>query len=391
MNDTELKHKMTALWKETFHDSDEYISLIFSKYYNPELIEYEIIDNELAAGLLGIPYEFGGENCRIKGLYLCGLATRQRHRGQGIMSRLIEKINKKAAEKGFAFTFLIPSGERLERYYSHHGYVNAFYRCERNYTCLHDFKQEYESVLELRKDKVSDLKRRYYGVLEGREVCHNAPNGVLEKIKNIIFLMENGQFDMEVFHGPEHVDTIIEENRISGGKMYYTVNAQEDITAVAFTMLVDRSRVDVERIYSLDECSTYKLLEHIKHQEPDAGIRVFINPKESDRKNLCLTHGMARILNLREILEFLANGHGDLKYSLLVKGENGAVECYNVRGGKVKCRTITRDSEEYDASRTVISQKDMSCVLFRRPDTGSLILEAFGMPSLGGYLSLMLD
>ena len=38
-----------------------------------------------------------------------------------------------------------------------------------------------------------------------------------------------------------------------------------------------------------------------------------------------------------------------------------------------------------------MSLKDMSSVLFRRPDTGVLITEAFGMPSVGGYINLMLD
>ena len=54
-------------------------------------------------------------------------------------------------------------------------------------------------------------------------------------------------------------------------------------------------------------------------------------------------------------------------------------------------KSISTDSEDYDPTKTVMSLRDISCVLFRRPDTGVLLVEAFGMPSLGGYVSLMAE
>ena len=74
------------------------------------------------------------------------------------------------SDRSLNLTFLIPIGERSHRYFFHQGYVDAFYRCEENYTSLHNFAVEYESVLELQKGKVADLKRHHFEVLEGADV-----------------------------------------------------------------------------------------------------------------------------------------------------------------------------------------------------------------------------
>ena len=35
MDSNELKNKLSKLWKDTFHDNDDYISLVFNNYYDP--------------------------------------------------------------------------------------------------------------------------------------------------------------------------------------------------------------------------------------------------------------------------------------------------------------------------------------------------------------------
>lgn len=392
MDVSEVKRKMMALWKETFHDSDEYISLIFDEYFDPELVEYTTNGPEIVGALMGIPYEFGGAQNQIRGLYLCGLATKQRWRGQGVMTRLLEDINNKAKEKGYSFTFLIPENELLVRYYARRGYVNAFYRNELNYTSVHDFVAEYDVMLEGQKDKVAALKRRYFKSLIGNVVDDSTSEETLEGIKRLMLADEEQQCDLEVLHTTEDMDTLIRENHISGGHIYYTANSQGTVTAVAFTTLVERSRVHVERLYASDLCSRYRLLDYIKKVESDAGIRVYCKPRESEHKGLSQPHGMAHILNLYEILKFQAAGHGDLKYSILVNGsEEGMLERFDIRGGNVKQKIIPSEADSNDNIKTVMSIKDISCILFRRPDKGSLIMEAFGMPSLNGYLCVMLD
>ena len=71
MNPTDLKRKLASLWKNTFHDSDEFISMLFDNYFNPELAEYEEVNGDVVSGLIGIPYNFGNADSNIKGLCLC--------------------------------------------------------------------------------------------------------------------------------------------------------------------------------------------------------------------------------------------------------------------------------------------------------------------------------
>ena len=54
-----LKKCMKKLWKDTFHDSDVYISLVFDNYFNLDNIEYYEEDGALISALLGVPYSFG--------------------------------------------------------------------------------------------------------------------------------------------------------------------------------------------------------------------------------------------------------------------------------------------------------------------------------------------
>ena len=141
MHTAELKSKMMQLWKNTFHDSDAYISLVFDTYFNPDLIAYNEENGKLVSAMLGVPYEFGNGGNKLKGLYLCGLATQEEFRHRGIMNDLIEKINTTAIEKGYDFTFLIPATDALINYYSARGYNNAIYRVEDRYTEVHDLQK----------------------------------------------------------------------------------------------------------------------------------------------------------------------------------------------------------------------------------------------------------
>lgn len=380
------------LWKDNFHDSDTYIQLVFDSFFDNGYIEYELSGDEVISALLGIPYTFGKEGNSIKGLYLFGLSTKHKYRGKGFMSKLLDRINDRAREDGFSFTFLIPASKRLRQYYLRRGYVYAFYRCQQNYTSAHDFKLEYEHILEEQKETVAELKRHYFDSLECHEYKQDGDSAIREGIKSIMRLEEGSRQDLEIIHSPEDIDLVIIENGISGDKIYYSITQEGVVTAVAFLTQGGHSRMDILRIYSTDLCSRYHLLDFIKRKYPEFSLRLYIIPRESERKHLSEIYGMAKILDLREVLKFQARGYGDLKYSILVKNPNDdSVYKFEVIGENVKRKNYHLNQEGNDNGKTVISHRDLSNVLFRRPDSGGLITEAFGMPSLGGYISLMLD
>lgn len=129
----DVKRDMMRLWKETFHDSDRYIQLVFDAYFDLDNICVRYDGDRLTAALLGVPYGFliprewtfaesPTEALRLNGLYLCGLATRPDYRKQGIMSELMGEIQANAAQRNFDFTFLIPADDHLREYYRQRGY-----------------------------------------------------------------------------------------------------------------------------------------------------------------------------------------------------------------------------------------------------------------------------
>ncbi len=194
---------MKKLWKYTFHDSDDYINMIFDSYFNPDYIIYEEKEGKLIAALLAIPQTFSltiqnnnhshcnyadseneaivNENKNkkmIRGLYLCGLATLPEYRRGGVMTRMIEEINMRAVRMGFSFTFLIPANHELIGYYQNRGYfVSSFRRIER-YLTAHDFKNDYN----LLRSKVEILHDSY---LKSNEVEPVIKNNTTDYNKNI--------------------------------------------------------------------------------------------------------------------------------------------------------------------------------------------------------------
>lgn len=135
----DIRLDMMRLWKETFHDSDRYIRLVFDSYYAPANISVRYDGDRLVAALIGVPYCFRDSTLlpdknvdrespqsgrMMRGLYLCGLATRPEYRRQGIMADMMDEIQRRAAERHFDFTFLIPADSHLREYYRRKGYFD---------------------------------------------------------------------------------------------------------------------------------------------------------------------------------------------------------------------------------------------------------------------------
>lgn len=128
-----VKRDMMELWKETFHDSHYYIRLVFDAYFTPDNIFVRYDGETLIASLLGVPYEFHipdatSGNKILKGMYLCGLATRPAYRNKGIMSQLMKEAETSFSDRGFDMTFLIPADSHLREYYRKKGYYDASFR-----------------------------------------------------------------------------------------------------------------------------------------------------------------------------------------------------------------------------------------------------------------------
>lgn len=430
MQTEEIKKKMMKLWKDIFHDTDAYISLVFDNYFNPDLIEYVEENGRIVSALLGVPYEFGCGNEKLKGLYLCGLATDEEFRNRGIMNELIERINKSAKDKGFSFTFLIPSSDALINYYSVRGYVNAMYRVEDCYTQIHDFEKDYMSILSREDDRVRKLKERYYQSLKTTIITDKDT----ELNGQIVSYIHKSESDISTYlslqHSEKDIDIIIKENAISGGKIAVSQTTDGKLTGIAFLSVDYKKRVVIHKMYYDDNCSMYKILDFVKRSYPDSPISVFCYPEETDRRVLWMKvygapgpegqniegaygiservydvsrharpYGMIRILDVREILKFLADYRSDAKFSILVKDvePDGTMLKCKVREGKINFENLDESEiskqrrEDGGMTTTCLKKKELFELLFRKKDSSNLIMEAFGIPRIPTNMCLLLD
>lgn len=113
-----ILHDMSELWKEIFHDSDDYIRLVINDRLDLNLCQYRY-DNSgrMTSMIIGIPYLFVGDNNTFRALYLCGICTIRSNRGNGEFQELLSTLECRAKSMNFDFIFLIPANEKLRHFY----------------------------------------------------------------------------------------------------------------------------------------------------------------------------------------------------------------------------------------------------------------------------------
>lgn len=440
-----LKRQMMNLWKETFHDSDEYIQLVFDAYFDPDFVEYEERDGRVIASLIAIPYTFGNDNYAINSVYLCGLSTYSKYRKEGIMTRLLQNIEKKMLEKGFALMFLIPANSGLRRYYHDRGFLNGFYRSVLHYTGIHDFRMEFHASIMREEKALYEVKKRYFDHLEVK--IFNKKNllpssGQYEKMVKFILECEQEQRGFSLFQSKGNLEIVLKEAIVSNGKIGVCYNADDEISGIGVYNENETEIIETGR-YSKNYASLCKLREKLLSSGEGRAMTIYQygyekshnkstwNPFTSavlpevnqigavgtiervyNPNSHSEVYGMVRILSISEILKFQAANRKDLKYSILMRQENtGNILEFSAKNGKLRINEIIKYSAENDKEKEenknkrkmyigrdkdgydimILNEKDLGELLFRRPGTDRLVEEAFGIPPLNGKISLLLD
>ncbi len=124
----EYTQQLKKLWQSTFGDSTAYINSFFDDIYQDENTLVYIENNAVVSALYIIEYEMPLKSDKIKIAYFYALATQPEYRGQGIMSRLIERAFESCAKRDYKLCVLIPSEASLFDYYRRFGFKECFYR-----------------------------------------------------------------------------------------------------------------------------------------------------------------------------------------------------------------------------------------------------------------------
>lgn len=126
LNDEIFEMQLRDIWKNVFGDEDEYLDVFFDKIYQKDYVLSIEQDGKVAAMLFMVPYDVIIGKNKYKSIYLYALATVEKYRNKGFMSKLINMANEYVDKNNYLFSFLIPAEEELYGFYKKFGFDIKF-------------------------------------------------------------------------------------------------------------------------------------------------------------------------------------------------------------------------------------------------------------------------
>ena len=122
------KEGIISLWKEAFGDSRREIEFFLKNKFVPEnTVVYEE-NGEIISQLFLLNGEMCFNGVDYSSYYLYAACTSQKHRGKGIMGRMLEFSKSLAKERGIDCICLMPAEDSLYNFYSKFGFKPIFKR-----------------------------------------------------------------------------------------------------------------------------------------------------------------------------------------------------------------------------------------------------------------------
>lgn len=369
----DVKEKMMKLWIDIFGDSEEYVKLLFSTYFNDEWIEYEEDNGDIVASLVAIPYKFSGfkgygcdisdkskdrlfvdkvpgDSISIDAIYLCGLCTLPEYRGIGIMSKLMNKISHRAYVNNIGFIFLIPADMSLRCFYRRRGYVNSCYNIINEYASGYSYMKLYDDPLSIKYSK----NNSNYNIVKFGFIDDNDVPIVLDKMCH--YLNNKCGSVLSIYRSKVDVLTILRENQLSGGYIFISHDESHDINGILFTTAIINDNVRVQLIMYDNDDIKYHLLGTLQSEvgstvsitcvevSPALDFEIASEFNQSNcsssakkffpayvgaaREDANLSSfGMSKIIRPAEILKYATSLYPDRKYSILITEDDFAGNC----------------------------------------------------------------
>ncbi|MCR5077633.1 MAG: GNAT family N-acetyltransferase [Prevotella sp.] len=118
-----IREETVSLWRDTFHDPEEFIQLYFSRVFRPEYNVICQVDHHTVAALQTLPYQLKYHDQKVLTAYISGVSVREDYRKQNMGSNLMAQAHFRLYHKDAVFATLIPAEEWLYDWYSRCGYT----------------------------------------------------------------------------------------------------------------------------------------------------------------------------------------------------------------------------------------------------------------------------
>lgn len=263
---------MSELWKEIFHDSDDYIRLILNDDINLDNCSYIYDDNDrLTSMIVGIPYRFTDVLRSYQALYLCGVSTLPEMRGKGEIQRLMRDIEHRAAVNDYDFTFLIPANEKLRLFYKKYGYQDMEYATSystilqnNNSTTPQYLKENVLSADNIRFSINDSADNRLY---EFTQLYGNSYYNFVIDCKELLQNIEKGSGNIFLTHSVTQWEKVCHEWIMSGNDIYLITD--NNITPQMYAGLSNIERSNLIKGIAFVKREIDSQSENHKHDTPD--------------------------------------------------------------------------------------------------------------------------
>ena len=167
--------------------------------------------------------------------YIVAVATEEIYRHQGLMSRLLEAVEKEMADRGEAFTFLMPASEKI---YAPFGY--RYFAGQRS-GILGSSVIGVDSFLgpgqDSDKKESGQKKRQDINEIVAAEIlipeqyiCRPVEKGEYQKLADFVNCVLQQQYDVFVWRDAAYYERLCAEQRCQNGDVMVVVRTAEDGT-----------------------------------------------------------------------------------------------------------------------------------------------------------------
>lgn len=118
-----IKRETEVLYRDTFHDSETFTQLYFSRCYQHERNIVSQLNGHVAAALQALPYRLRCDGCEAPTAYIYGVSVSKAFRRQHIGSSLMQQAHHTLFGQGYIFAVLIPAEPWLFDWYAAMGYT----------------------------------------------------------------------------------------------------------------------------------------------------------------------------------------------------------------------------------------------------------------------------
>lgn len=449
------------LWKYIFGDSDKYITLYFKNYLYKKNYIKKYIGNKLVSQLFYVDYRIvndsnadsNNNDIYINSVYLCGLSTLPKYRSNGYMQQLICNAHNIFFNNKYGISFLIPADNYLRLYYKKFGYSDITYINNFKYVSEHRFcNGEYNidfadsDVCTLNHDNkkymIRDMTKiiyyKYQNIYEAADIDTSdmLNDSFLRHVFDSYTILAANIKGAKIFHGFKDFVGIVSEYIISGGKILMLEDDMTKPLSLIFCYNGEEGVVNVALQISDSEDSENLLLQSLKYFYPnyqslqmrhyptyyDSSIHsqlyspVTIEPSKYypegvidshevvvNTEQLSTPYAMARIINVAEVLKFVAAVYPKSKFSILITVDefDGNRGVYTVSDGRLTFLTLdsisTEELEKYkrrcqtELNWYHLTVAELQSLLWRHTDYRNVIEKVIAIPQLPIQVALMLE